>query len=866
MAASRSTKKPQFPSFRLDPGVRRGAVLASAVAAALQVLAATPAMAAPSCPSLIAHIQTATCELYEGGLLEVLPDGEIRADLTTQNAVRVWGSNASITNNGVLASNAAGFAAVSILDTATGVSLVNTDTGRIFGSTGVEVGHGTRMKLLRNDGTIWGLTNVAISNQGTIDHIENRRTIDLISGNFTIRNDGDIGILSNVGTADNGGGTISGNGEGTIFNRGTIGTLENSGTITGAHSAIVNDHGGTIGQLINSGLIRGAAPVFSLYASGPAGDYAIWNDGTILYGIMNSGIIDGDVELGSATLYLAGEEGRVTGVVTGGAGSRVEVLGGFTTENNFSADSFLVHANGRLTLGNQMITVQDGVFRNEGGVGVRAGNTATIKGDYVQLSEATLAVEAVSASSYGKLVVEGNAKFENGTRLQVVVTPANTLANGNVLTSVIAATTLEANAKTFTVTDTSELFDFRTIVNPDNTVDLRTVLDTGESPDVGQPGGGAVSNRVSAQGFGQGMGAARVLDGFLASSTNTGDMVNVVDAFGQLGSREEVVDAVAQTLPLMSASVNQVTMNGMQGVNRVIQGRQASLAGLSSGEGFLADKNLWFKPLASYVDQDNRNGVAGYRANTYGFVLGGDALVSKASRLGLAFSYARTDVNGKSTARNNRADIDAYQLIAYGSHGFSAMPDVQFSWQADVGMNRNEGRRAMRFGGLDRTAESEFDSTTAHLGAAVGRGFRLGENTGFTPSLRMDYFRIHNESYTERGADALNLRVGAQTSEQLIAMIEGQLQQRVTDRASLMASLGVGYDLIGESNAITSSYVGGGAAFQTPGLQPRRWLGRAGLGLSYQATENAELTARYDVEGRSGMVAQTASVNVRWAF
>jgi len=44
------------------------------------------------------------------------------------------------------------------------------------------------------------------------------------------------------------------------------------------------------------------------------------------------------------------------------------------------------------------------------------------------------------------------------------------------------------------------------------------------------------------------------------------------------------------------------------------------------------------------------------------------------------------------------------------------------------------------------------------------------------------------------------------------------------------------------------------------------WLGRAGLGLTVNATETTEIAARYDLEGRSDFIDQTASVKVRWAF
>ncbi|MEI2417378.1 autotransporter domain-containing protein [Orrella sp. JC864] len=696
---------------------------------------------------------------------------------------------------------------------------------------------------------------VSVLNHGKLDMVS-----DMLSY-FTFDNYGLDASLTNTGTIE---GSIA------VYNGfdATMTQLVNSGLIQASGTAVSNR--GTIGEIVNTGIIRAGGPTMS----------AIHNFGTITRGITNFGLIEGRVILGSATLYIEGEKARLIGPVTGGMDSAVVINGRFATEGDFSVDYFSVADGAHMTVRNHGFKMGEGAFQNRGTVAIGAGDTATIMGDYIQSAGATLAIATSGATQHGKLVVEGHASFEDGTKLLVSVNEGNTLANGAVMKSVITAGSLEAGSETFIVGDDSELFNFEATVTGKNTVDLRTVLDgrpgegdgdgSGGSPGGGkEPAGGAVSSRVIAQGFGQGLGGARVLDGFVAGSGNTGDMAEVVTALGRLGSQREVADAVAQTLPLMSASLNQVTLGSMHAVSRVIQARQngvAGFSGMSSGEGFLADRHLWFKPLASYAEQDDRGGIAGYRASTYGFVFGGDAEVGRASRLGVAFSYARSDVSGRSTASASKADVDAYQLMAYGSHDIAAWPQVEVNWQADVGINRNDGQRTIRFGGLDRRAESDFDSTTVHLGAGIGRGFQLGDRTRFTPSLRTDYYRIRNESYTEKGAGDLNLKVRSQTSEQWFAMLEGRLQHQLGDRAAIGANVGVAYEMLGEDNGITASYVGGGAAFRTPGMQPGRWLGRAGLGLALRATERTEVTARYDVEGRSGFVAQTASVHVRWAF
>lgn len=639
----------------------------------------------------------------------------------------------------------------------------------------------------------------------------------------------------------------------TIHNAGHIGLIHNEGTIEhiDGGETILNSHGGTIDQIINDGTI-------SSQRDGHSYD-AITNFGTITNGIVNRGLIDGSVDLGDATLYLEGSSGRVTGGIYGNAA--VVVNGTFTQENEIRTSHLEINSGGTLTLANHADIASffnDGksltaVVENKGRVIVNANTEAQIDNDYHQHAGATLEIGATSAAQYGRLRVTGDATFDADTGLHVNVSQVNTLANDNALSGMVSAGG-NLNATTFNVTDNSYLFDFEAAVNG-NDIDLKTIATSNSG----------IHDSIASASFSQGAGAARVLDGFVTGGT-TGDMANIVTALGQLGSAQEVSNAVAQTLPLMSASINQVTANSMRTTNRVIQARQEGNIGRSSGEGFLGDKHFWFKPIAAKANQNNRKGVAGYDADTYGFIIGADAEVNDSNRLGLAFSYMNSDVDGKSSARSNRADIDAYQVIAYGSHTLASNPAVEINWQADVGINKNDGRRSITFGGLNRVAKSDFDSTTAHVGAGISRGIQLSERTSFILSVRADYFWIRNESYTEKGADALNLKVKGDNTEQLIAMMEGHLQHRMTDRAALTANLGIGYDLFDQKNSIASSYVGGGASFRTQGLELSPWIGRAGIGLTVNATERTEITARYDVEGRSDFVGQAASLKVRWAF
>jgi outer membrane autotransporter protein len=841
-----------------------------AVLSALGSLAAMPALANTSCPGgglpiSIGGAETSTCNLNTGDSLTVTNSGSI--NVSTHDGVVVVSSTVdSLTNNGSIFGG--GIAGITLGSSTVG-SITNNTGGSISGgSYGIYVGgNNSTVGSITNSGSISGSTYVGIFlNSGST-----------ISGSIT----------------NNRGGSISGGSTGINLGNGSTiyGGISNNGTISGGRSAGIALYYSTVtGSITNSGLItangafnnssRGAGILLSSSSSvggiinntggtisGVLTGIALKNSSSVTGSITNSGTISGgsyaiyasanstlaNLDLtGNNTAHLIGDVLAQNTDVTVKAGAT------FGNTNAFEVKSFTVESGATFNMGAgpntsgmmDGITVSNG-FTNAGTVAIADATTATITGDYTQSGK--LSIGASSSSSYGKLLVTGAVTLSSGASFDVNVANINTLAKGDTLSGVLSSSTsLTNNAGTLTVTDNSALFNFTAAVNGNgNAVDLTTVAGT------------SVLGSVTSTGFNAGAGAAAVLDGFVnGGATGTG-MDNVVTALGQLSSAQAVSDAVAQTLPLFTAGMNQVALNALHGTNLVIQARQDSNRGQSSGDAFLGDRQFWLKPVGSWASQGNHNGVAGYDASTYGLVGGTDGEINDSSRIGVAFSYMHSNVDGISTSSGNNAAIDAYQGIVYGSHNL-ALPDTHIDWQADLGTNKNKGYRAISF--MNSVAQSDYDSLTAHAGVGIGRSYTLNDKTTITPGLHADYTWLRSDGYTEAGAGPLNLNVNSQSTDELIVLAEGRLSHAVTDKATLSANLGVGYNVLNNGSSVTASYVGGGAAFSTPGLDVSPWLARGGLGLAFNISESTEITARYDVEYRQDYVNQTASVKAKWAF
>ena len=162
----------------------------------------------------------------------------------------------------------------------------------------------------------------AIVNSGTItagdDAFDVRANSTIAAGDnaFYVKYNSTIsGDITNSGTIAAGYDAFD------VFNNATIsGAITNSGTITAARDVFRVGTASTIsGGIVNSGTITGGTNAFNITGTGAA------------FTIANSGLINGNVILNTSTLQLNGLTSRVTGAVTGGAGSTVN--GTFTTEN-----------------------------------------------------------------------------------------------------------------------------------------------------------------------------------------------------------------------------------------------------------------------------------------------------------------------------------------------------------------------------------------------------------------------------------------------------------------------------------------------------------------------------------------------------
>jgi outer membrane autotransporter protein len=683
-----------------------------------------------------------------------------------------------------------------------------------------------------------------------------------------------LGTLTNNGhitaTAD------GGEGVGVYVNGTLRGALTNQGIISGAADGgegigILAEFFDASGTLTNEadGIIAAngqkAAGVFSVHLAGTLTNHGLISAGEDGNAQIAEGLVTGDF---SGTLNNYGSisatatDGLAFGFFAGNMYNSVVNNYG-TIEGVGGNDGLGLSLVGFGSEGINTITNhQGGVLRGAIYLGGSAANVSNaglidfsdvpfqsyVGGNFTQTATGTLSIMAAGdgEDQYSQLIVGGTANIAG--KASVDVKEINTLAVGQTLSRVVSAFELTGNFAQ--VEDNSALFNFQSLATEgeDGHIDFKIVKAM------------TAVDAVNASNNPTGLGAAGALDRIMDRGASTPNMQRVITALGKLGTERQVSDAVSQTMPLLAGNSAIASNAALTGINRVIQARIESNRGMSSGDAFYGDHKVWLKPFGSLADQNDRNGSSGFEANTAGLALGIDGTVSEATRIGVAFAYAKADIDGNSNTAPNSAEVDVYQLLGYGSHSLDH--DMELNFQAGIGQNTTAGKRDILF--LGETAKADYDSLVATAGVGLGRTYALSETTDFTPSVRADYTWIKDEGYTEKGSSA-NLKVDSRSTDELILGLDGKLSHEFMPGMRVSANLGVGYDALNSQSSITASFAGEpGAGFTTRGLEPSPWLQRAGLGLSTNTDNGMEISLRYDAEHRESFLNQTASLKLRW--
>ncbi len=641
-----------------------------------------------------------------------------------------------------------------------------------------------------------------IINKGHID-VNSTGTPDGTSGIWTYGNDINITNTGTITVSSSSGwlaGILSKNSFGKIVNSGTI-TVDSNGTLG---AGIVGMHQ----DITNSGTITVNSTGNHNYNFGIYG----WESN-----ITNSGTITVDGASGYNTGIYAHSDINTT--ITNTTSGTITASTAIRTDGD-GASTILIQNQG--IINTSAIYAPTSTLVNSGTINLHNsdrfdGASIISVGTFNQTSTGTLSIDAHLTDTNGTVsatnptVRAGSATLADGSTINVNVMSDSTATtktfldqNGTINNVIVAAYkggVVDANTTKLNITDDSPVLDFEAFMNDSNTtLSLKAVESTTIAP---------------------------------------------------------------KDSPMTAVSTPTIGAETLNILNTVIQARQSDMRGLGSGDIAFKDRHMWFKPFGMYTKQDNKDGINGFDAHTYGFGMGIDGEYKEGKRAGLAFFYSNTNLDINDIIQSN--SLDVFNLIAYGSNPIADDKTMLF-YQAGAGVQKNNAKRYVSQN--NQTAKADYTSQSYYAQVKVTRDYDINDKLIVTPAIKgaLRYFK--SPSYTESGAGAYNLSVDSVSTTQVLLGLAANIKYKINDKTKFISNLALDYDFNNDAQSVDAYYQGTpGVIFSTSGIKNSALSYGLGLGISRELKKNLVLNLKYSLNGRgSDFINHSIQAKFRWRF
>jgi uncharacterized protein with beta-barrel porin domain len=692
---------------------------------------------------------------------------------------------------------------------------------------------------------------------GEIGATNTLKQVDIATGTVTFS--GDVGVetfsfsgdgIANINNGKNmtlgSGGITSASGEGTL-------TLLGAHTITGNIGSTLLGNDGLKLLTVGNGLVTINGNIKALKTNFAADNELIVGSGYSITGnVITSNPGEGTLSFAGSTSTGGdiGESGTVLKAVNfNGATDLYHNI--LATNTNINSGSTVTASGNRTVTGN--INVKDGATLDFGST------TLTVSGGAFSSDNNSTISPQISNTTTGKVEATGAvATVNDGTKIFVDVVghiPQNhqfIIMKGGAGSSI--GTIPDAN-----ITDDSRRFYFKQFTDPlGESLILKgyrfsTFEDDGKNPNAKAVG--------------------RALD-LIDDGTATGDMLHVIDVLDAL-SDDEIGDALEAMEPERDRGIIDTAKLSIGRLINTISSHlgmhRGTGTGIATGDSRINTKDIWAKAFGTYAKQDKRKDIEGYRADVIGGAFGIDFVASEKATIGFSGGYSYGKVKSNQTGIGNTTADSIQGSIYYGYNNELNYLGVRAMYIDLVGSfayNMYEGKRNIAFGSINRQAKADYDGQQYTVYGEAGYHIPK-DNIDFIPLVSLQYTRLNVDSYTEKGADSLNLRVGKQHYD-LLELGLGLKIASIIRREDLDIIPSVRgkwlYDFIGDRAETASRFADYGPSFKTQGAKPPKNSFDIGTTLTFLGKNNVQIDLDYDFNVKSKYQSHNGAVTLKYKF
>lgn len=275
--------------------------------------------------------------------------------------------------------------------------------------------------------------------------------------------------------------------------------------------------------------------------------------------------------------------------------------------------------------------------------------------------------------------------------------------------------------------------------------------------------------------------------------------------------------------------------------------------------------NAWTLGTGMFSRSTNLGSLQKYNNDAGGFLVGADYRWSENFVTGLygGYDYSYAEYNGGGSTKGNSFSFGTY--ASYEKDGYYADAVI------GGGYTGFQTKRSVKFSTINRTASADPNSGQFTAGLNLGKDFEVGKFT-LGPIIGAQYTYAGIGSFTESGAESLNLSLGQQNANSLRSTLGGRIAYtwNLNQKIALIPEVRMfwQHEFLNNTRTINASLDGGsGAAFGYETTDPYRDSVFAGAGVTAQFGKNLSGSVFYNINfGSQTYKSNMVSTGLNFSF
>lgn len=259
---------------------------------------------------------------------------------------------------------------------------------------------------------------------------------------------------------------------------------------------------------------------------------------------------------------------------------------------------------------------------------------------------------------------------------------------------------------------------------------------------------------------------------------------------------------------------------------------------------------FWTQQANQFLKFNNggKYNLVGIQSQTVAFTVGADYLFSDSFIMGVVGSYGNTHFDLKSDRGHGK--INSYTMGLYGS--WTSPKAFYLGFFGQFGQHHFLSQRHISFSNIERSAKGNYWDTGAAGSLEVGYVASLPCNYSLQSFANMSYALLHQPTYREKGAGALNMRIWQKTryyNEGSVGLELARLFTYAATNSIIRPSMRIAYrtqSALGSSDKLTASLVNHGEKFTVKGSKKHRDFFNVGASIAALSSEKIYVMMTYN--------------------